>query len=82
MSEPVDDDLRRTVTIALRHFDVPSTTEQERDSVLRTAAKFLDSAVAERAARALHHREEARTQQLEMRALLDGIGRPPPAANN
>lgn len=61
-----DDCLRAALALAFRHFDDESTTDAERDAVLRSLATHAASPEAEAASRALFHRESAKRAQLQL----------------
>jgi len=60
--------------IAFRAYDEPTTTETERDAILIAMSEHSPRPEAESAARILQHRREASKHQLQLKALLGGIG--------
>lgn len=82
MSNVKDEPLREALMEAFRHFDAATTSEKERESILISMTNHLDSVEAETAARAMFHRQKAREQQLELKALLEGIGKPAASATH
>ncbi len=55
--------LRAALEVAFRHYDAPTTTEDERDAILTAMVKTLPPKEAEKADRILFHRRSAREQQ-------------------
>ncbi|MES2697284.1 MAG: hypothetical protein V4773_27715 [Verrucomicrobiota bacterium] len=80
MPEPIDSSLLGTIAVAYRHFNDATTTEAEREQILRTLVDHGRSAEAEAASRAIHHRQAARDQQLTIAGLLAQMD--PPSAKN
>lgn len=68
-------DLHTALSVACRHADAKTTTEQEREAILASIAVIFDSKEAEIAAQSLHHLREARRLQLILKAILEGIGK-------
>lgn len=58
------------LAVAFRHYDEPTTTEQERDAILAAVEAHFNGEEGETAARILFHRHEARSRQLHLRGLL------------
>ena len=67
MSDP---HLCAALRVAYRQYDAVETTDSERDSILRAMCEHLPIAEAELAASALHHREEARRDQMLLANLI------------
>jgi hypothetical protein len=64
-------DLQIALRVALRALDNPNTTDAETDAVLSAIiAHSDDRQEAETAARALHHRREARAHQMQLTQLF------------
>lgn len=64
--------IHRTAQIALRDFD--SLTSRDQEAVLITLIEFAHGPEAQTAEASLYHRREAATQQLQLKALIEGIG--------
>ena len=54
-------------------FDNAQTTDAEREAILSAMIDHLPSPEADTAARILHHRREAESHQLQLKALLGGV---------
>jgi len=68
-----EQNLRDALAVAYRHYDAPTTTDAERESILRSIAVTMPDAEAEAASRMLHHLSEARAHQLLLKGLLEGV---------
>jgi hypothetical protein len=66
----VDNAVHRALAVAFRHYDDPTTSEEDRDAILAAVVQHFDGDEAETASRILHHREEARARQMQLRGLL------------
>lgn len=66
--------LQIALALGFRHYDDTDTTESERDALLAAMVAEMPAAEAEAASRCLHHRKQARTLQMQLGALLEGIG--------
>lgn len=63
-------DTEQALRVAMRAFSAADTTEAEQDAILAAIALHTsDKTEAEVAARALHHRMEARAHQLQLAGL-------------
>jgi len=62
--------LAAVIALALRHYEAPTTTEEERDALLAVISSEINGAEGEAAARALHHRREARAHQMQLTQLF------------
>lgn len=60
--------------VAYRHYQDADTSEAERDAILQAICEIHDGREAEAADRVLHHRREAAKQQLQLKALIEGVG--------
>lgn len=69
----MDSPLLTALAVAYRHYDHPTTTESEQDAILASISKLHCGAEGEIAARILHHRNEARSHQLQLKGLLGGV---------
>lgn len=61
---------RTALRVAFRHFNDDTTTEEERDAILRAMTLRLPSPEAEAASRMLYHREHGRSEQMLIASLL------------
>ena len=65
-------DLQLALRVAVRAMDADTTTEAERNAILSSVVEYATSpGESEAAARALHHREQARKQQLILTELFN-----------
>ncbi len=63
----------RTAQIAFTQFDFLSDPDKE--AILKTIIESNDGPEAERAQASLYHRRAAAAQQLQLKALIEGIAR-------
>lgn len=63
-------DLAAVIRLALRHYDEVTTTDAERDAILAVIASESDTSEGEAAARVLHHRQQARSAQMQLTQLF------------
>lgn len=68
----MDNAVHRALAVAFRHYDDPTTSDEDRDAILAAVVQHFDGDEAETASRILHHREEARARQLHLKGLLSG----------
>ncbi|HEY0966952.1 MAG TPA: hypothetical protein VGD88_06155 [Opitutaceae bacterium] len=61
------------LVVAYRHFCDATTTDAEREAILRAMVEHFDGQEGETAAAILHHRDQARAQQMQLKGLLEGI---------
>jgi hypothetical protein len=67
-------ELHTALSVAYRHADESTTTEQEREAILAAIAVTFDTKEAEIAAQTLHHMREARRHQMMLKSILTGSG--------
>lgn len=61
------------LTVAFRHINAATTSEQEREAILSAMAETFSGEIGETASQSLFHLREQRTHQLLLKAVLEGV---------